>query len=311
VSVVKEETQAPGFRARLWTIASAILALVVILASGYYIARNISTGLGQVLAAGLRINYWLILLSLAITMTCTFLGAWEWKLLLAGLGYDLGTRKGLKIHLMANIAKYVPGYAWQLIGKAYLCEKATIPRKYTATSIALELFFIMSTGFLLVLLTLPGAHLVAMSPAAVLGLYGLALLGGGIIFLGLPLSARRWTLFLGAENLPRVRWELLSLAGLAIFLTWLLLGSGFCVLAAAVYPFQVSRVPSLLLALASSSLVSLLIIFVPTGLGVRESAVTFLLSVWMPPPIAALIAILARLVLVVGEAIGFVITLRL
>jgi uncharacterized membrane protein YbhN (UPF0104 family) len=305
---VKKE---PGFRVRVWTIARTILVPVVVLASGYYMARNISKGLSQVLAAGPKISYWLILLSLVITMICTFLGGWEWKLLLAGLGYDLEARKGLKIHLMANIAKYAPGYAWQVIGKAYLCEKATIPRKYTATSIALEIVFILSTGSLIVLLTLPATHLVEMSPAMVLGIYGLALVMGGIIFLGLPLSSRWWTRFLGAENLHRVKWWLLSLAGLAIFLTWLLLGSGFCLLTAALYPFQVGQVPSLLFALTSSYLISLLIIFVPTGIGVRESALTFLLSVWMPPPIAALMAILTRLVLVVGEVIGFVIALRL
>jgi uncharacterized membrane protein YbhN (UPF0104 family) len=47
--------------------------------------------------------------------------------------------------------------------------------------------------------------------------------------------------------------------------------------------------------LAISSTLGLIAIFAPSGLGVREGVLVYLLSLMMPPPIAVIISILTRI----------------
>ncbi len=292
-------------------ILKALLIAATVAISFYYIAHTIISNAEALLQAQANVSYAMLLCSIGITTVCVFLGGWEWQLLLTALGHEVGVRQGLRIHLIANVAKYVPGFVWQIVGKAYLCHQAHVPRRHTTVAIGFEFVSIISTGLLAALVTLPGSGLMTMSLEERWAVYGLAALMGGVVFLGLPLGLQAGINVLYRDEDWKIRWGLVSLALVAMFLTWLLWGVGFCSLVAALYPVRSAQVPTFIFTLAASFVFSLLIIFVPTGIGVRESAMTFLLSTALPPSIAALTAILTRLVLVVGEVIGFVVALRL
>ena len=50
-------------------------------------------------------------------------------------GGRLGYKRTLKIFLITNLAKYVPGEVWTMAGKVYLCVKEGIPIAKTSASV--------------------------------------------------------------------------------------------------------------------------------------------------------------------------------
>jgi uncharacterized membrane protein YbhN (UPF0104 family) len=228
--------------------------------------------------------------------------------------HPLDFRSGIRIHVAANLAKYLPGYGWQVLGKAYLSRQVGVPGGPIAASMALELLSILVTGLLLVVLLFPltpfvplmeNLRYVALSLAAVAAIAFLLLLprlarwtAGKIV------AWRHWTLG------SRTDWNRIGLVILLIFLTWILLGAGFWFTVLSVSPLSFYDLPTCIFALALSFVISLAVILVPGGIGVRESAITFFLSTIVPAPTAAAIAILARLVLIVSEVLAFLLTAR-
>jgi hypothetical protein len=296
--------------------AVRVTAIVLVVGfSSYYLGRNILQGLDDLLAAAVRINYCSLAISLLLTVGCTILGAWEWQLLLRGLGHDLGARKGMRIHLLASVAKYAPGYLWQILGKVYLSERQSVSRKRAVASVGVEFSLIVVTGTLLALMTLPSTGLLDSPLLPNLG-PGIALILVPLAVLPLLLPALRrassWSQI--GERFPIVNelnYTLLVGVTVAIYLTWLVLGLGFVLLIDSVYPISANDIPTYIFALAASFILGLLALFAPSGIGVRESTMAFLLGSCMPLSVASVIAILARVVTMFADAACFVVGLGL
>ncbi|MGZ3495027.1 MAG: hypothetical protein ACXWM6_10665, partial [Thermodesulfobacteriota bacterium] len=78
-------------------------------------------------------------------------------------------------------------------------------------------------------------------------------------------------------------------------LSWMVGGIGFYLFTASVYPVSLQYLLFLTGALAASSMLGLMAIFAPSGLGVREGALVYLLSFLMATPIAVIISVLTRI----------------
>jgi uncharacterized membrane protein YbhN (UPF0104 family) len=72
-------------------------------------------------------------------------------------------------------------------------------------------------------------------------------------------------------------------------------GVGFYLFVDSVYPVAPQYILFLTGALAISSTLGLVAIFAPSGLGVREGALVYLLLLMMPPPVAVIISVLTRI----------------
>jgi uncharacterized membrane protein YbhN (UPF0104 family) len=83
----------------------------------------------------------------------------------------------------------------------------------------------------------------------------------------------------------------------------------FCALA--LRPIGLAAWPALTSSWAATSVLSLAIVFVPMGLGIKEGVLAFLLGLQMPAAVAAVVAVLTRVLSVIGEAIWFFIAQRL
>jgi uncharacterized membrane protein YbhN (UPF0104 family) len=77
--------------------------------------------------------------------------------------------------------------------------------------------------------------------------------------------------------------------------SWLAGGIGFYLFVDSIYPVTLQSILFLTGALAISSTLGLVAIFAPSGLGVREGALVYLLSFMMATPVAAVISILTRI----------------
>jgi uncharacterized membrane protein YbhN (UPF0104 family) len=78
-------------------------------------------------------------------------------------------------------------------------------------------------------------------------------------------------------------------------ISWVIGGVGFYLFVDSVYPVAPPYILFLTGALAISSTLGLIAIFAPSGLGVREGALVYLLLLMMPAPVAVIISILTRI----------------
>lgn len=291
-------------------VARAVAALVVIGASVYYLAR-VAGQSGEHLEWGaLRLEAGPLAISLGLTVFCVGLGGWAWQLILAGLGYALSLDACLAIQTTSNLAKYVPGYAWQVLGKAYLTRRADVPTRSVALALALEFGGLLLTGLLVALAfmpahaSLPGLGRLPVGWRAALGATLLAIL------LILPRLLRIWRAratrpgaqcAIGVGARPTRVW-----GGLAVMLVaWVLFGVAFGQIIGTLHPASRGEWPLSIYSLTVSFVVSLLAVFVPGGIGLREGIMTYVLSVRLPTGVALAAAVLSRLILVLSELIAF------
>jgi hypothetical protein len=78
-------------------------------------------------------------------------------------------------------------------------------------------------------------------------------------------------------------------------IAWAIGGIGFYLFVDSVFPVAPQSILFLTGALAISSILGLIAIFAPSGLGVREGALVYLLSLMMETPVAVIISILTRI----------------
>jgi glycosyltransferase 2 family protein len=240
-----------------------------------------------------------------LTTLAVYLGGLGWWLTLRGLGQKALLAPSLRAHLLSNLAKYMPGFAWQLVGKAYLAQKMGLSRRAAGVGMALEIAQLILTGLALAAVLLP-EELVRNWPVTA-GLEVVTLrITGLVAFAVLPVAAAgflawRWRDQAGVQLRPLV----VGAATLVILLSWLLFGYAFWWIGTSLGPLPAADLPLFIFTLAASFLLGLAIVIVPGSLGVRESIMVFLLgSAHLPSALAVVIAGLSRVIVILSELAG-------
>jgi len=106
-------------------------------------------------------------------------------------------------------------------------------------------------------------------------------------------------------------WDILWILFVCI-LSWIVGGIGFYLFIDSVHPVAPQYILFLTGALAASSTLGLIAIFAPSGLGVREGALVYLLSFVMAAPVGVILSILTRIWMTLIEIglIGMIYLLR-
>lgn len=287
------------FRNRWLRIGLQVVVLALSLA---YLAANLAQA-GEA-GRGVQLHYGRLALAWALAMGSVLLGAAAWRLTLRGLGLPAGWKESLRAHLLSNLAKYAPGYAWQLLGKAYLTRQMGLSARAIGLAMLLELGQLVSIGLVLAVVSLPAGLALPWAGAAGLAQSLHRCRWFALPFLALiPLAlilARKRNLAFGLEL--KIAPGMILAASLAIAAGWLLLGASFWLLGAALLPLTAADFPFFLFTLAASFLIGLAIVVAPGSLGVRESLMVYLLrSAQVPAPTAVLVAALSRLVITLAE----------
>ncbi len=272
------------------------MQIAVLLASILYLGYNLRA-LSFEEATTWRWPYFA--LAWGLTFIATWMGAVGWWLILQTLRIPsvpsfLSTSA---IHLKANLAKYLPGYGWQLAGKAYLAHWHGIESRQLGAAMLLELVTVLGVG--VVFAAIISLFISLPIPYSLVIFIQIAGGTAGIVLLFLPFvwsyGARR---FHTPVMLDR-HFYMLTVGTMGT--GWISLGVGLWALVAVLRPIDWTSLPYFLFTIAGGILVSLAVLFAPAGLGVRESVITFLLTPVLGPGEAVLVATLSRVVLITGE----------
>lgn len=248
-----------------------------------------------------RLNGWLIAAAWLLNIALHGSGAFCWVLLLRGFGQKIDWLDGIRVNLNSSIARYVPGYIWQFVGKAYLTSEMGVPLRITNMLMAWELVMLIGCGIAVALVFIPRALIAEWGLPA----WGYpAMITLGIALYGLVLAFPWFAEKVFARSLLNglhLHKRFFFLAALIIAANWVL--NGVC-LWLTTSAFGIARpdwIPFHVFSFSLSLVTGILIILVPNGLGIREGMMTYLLIHLMPESLALLIATVSRLEMVTGE----------
>ncbi|HLE50667.1 MAG TPA: lysylphosphatidylglycerol synthase domain-containing protein [Anaerolineales bacterium] len=283
-----------------WTIQTIVIALCLI-----YLAINLKNA--QEILAGLKPDFSNLFAALGLTIVAVFLGASGWWFTLRALGQPVNWLGSARAHCLSNLAKYIPGYAWQLLGKAYLTNQMGLPNSAVGLGMFLELLNLLLTGIFLGLILLPADLVLQWSNSQPLTSLLPFIRALCLILLGLfPMIIsstlkRRYGDQPGLQIVPAMIWA----AALTSLVAWLFFGLAFWLLGASMTPVPYTKIPLFIFTLAVSLIIGLVIIFVPGGLGIRESIMVLVLSPnYLSAPVAVIVAALSRLIVILSELLS-------
>lgn len=251
----------------------------------------------------LQFNGWYLLLATILALLSRYIGTFTWIIILRTLGaadIHLG-RQLMYVYAKAWMGRYIPGTAPWILGKIYFASKHGISKQKLAVSSLLE------GGIQIVtLLVFSLALLISDKRLNVLGagfkVLMVAVAIAGIIVLLPPVFNRLFSL-----GYRLVRRKPMETGHLATNRT-ILYGAGLYLLSAAANGLSLFFIAkgidpglsysNMVFAIGAASLAgaaSMLAVFAPSGLGVREGIQLVLFALIMPKDLAVAVTIMTRL----------------
>lgn len=285
----------PEGRLKRFLVLVGQLALTVLVT--WFVVDRLGPGFQEL--RGLDPSAWRPRLVPALASCILLLLAYFWSAALWGrLVLDLGGPRvpvadAVRLFMVANLGRYLPGKVWQIAGLAVLARRRGVPAT-TATAAA-----VLGQGIALVAATLVGLGALAGGPPRFrsVGLAG-AVIMGVVVLVGLlpPVFRRVAALWFrlarqeappGLGSVHAVRWLLYYTAN------WALYAFSFWVLAASFG--HAGRILPVASAFAAAYVLGYVMIFAPAGVGVREGFLVAFLTPQIGAAPSGVLAVVARI----------------
>jgi len=297
----------PGHRG-VRRLLSAALVAAALLFVGIAIARNAD----QLRAFEWRPDLPLLLISIPLHTLVLAWGVWVWgRVLVRFEGGHASLPQLQRIWFLSGVARYIPGKVWQFVAVADLAERAGLSRVLLLTSMIIQMAFTLLAAALLAAATLPlpliGIDVGPAIATAVAALIALLLVHPALLNAVLRLVPR-------TMHRDVLTWRGGWMDGIALLamsvLSWLFYGAAFHLFVASLTPVPLDALPTLAGVNALAFAAGYLAVLAPAGLGVREGAMTVLLSPLLPLGVAAVVSALARLWTIGAELLGALLFVR-
>ena len=303
------EAAAPEARRSPWRRwAGTLFVTVAFIFLALYVASNLEA---------LRAHRWsvrpgLLALSLALHVVGLWWGVYVWKLLLARLGIGVALVQLARVWFLSGLGRYIPGKIWQFVGAAHLGAAVGLPARVTVSSLVANTAFFLVGALLVSVYLLPAPIVELGGPLATvlpwLAPFALLLVHPAVIRFALSLASRAT----GGEAIAyRGGW--LQGVGLVVLATigWAITGFSLFLFIISLTPLASGAAPAIIGINALSFVIGYLVFVAPAGLGAKEGALAAMLSFFVPAPVAAVIAVAARLWTVSAEILPALVLLRI
>ncbi|MEM9539448.1 MAG: lysylphosphatidylglycerol synthase domain-containing protein [Cyanobacteria bacterium P01_E01_bin.42] len=223
-----------------------------------------------------NIDWGYLAIALLVTLLAHCWTGWVWGWILAFLGHSVTPRWSIRIYLITNIAKYIPGNIWHFYGRIRAAKEREIPLAIATVSILLEPLLLVAAAIVWALFSYPqfnpGWQFLVLS-GVLIGIHPILLNPALAIAAKLKGKSKEMAT---AKSQFRVRsYPFLPLLGEFIFLG--LRGGGFLMVILALYPLEFGQLPQLFGAFIIAWLLGMVIPGSPGGIGVFEgTAITLL-----------------------------------
>jgi hypothetical protein len=260
-----------------------------------FMFRSLYLDWEQIVTYNWDFDYLSLAFAFSLMLSATALYAFLWKLILERLGTPLTYGKSYRIFFLSQLGRYIPGKIWSILGLVYLSQQEGVSTVISGASVLLQLLLQIVSGVIAFALALPFWREVESltGMAVVVGVLGLclALLHPALVTRGINLGLR-----LTGQAEMELAWSYSYLLGqLALWVGfWLLNGVAYHFL---IRSIDSSPLPNFVVLAGIFSLawvVGFLSLVTPSGLGVMEGTLAFLLSFHLPLHVATIVALWTR-----------------
>ena len=274
-----------------FTLLGIFLFIIMIMYVGYNLYREGS----ELLPYFAALNFWWVLGSFLMYSCALALALVIWLAMMMRLTGNKDIKRHIQVYCYTNLARRIPGPLLHVVGRAYLYRKDKIGIVPVSTASGLEFVLLVVSGLIA---------------------YSMLDLWNGLtyrsfilllcIFFGLLLvhpHNLRWILQkLGQPVFGDILTyrDILLWLGLYV-LIWFAGGLSLCCTVNALLPINFSQVVGIMAAWSLSGVLATIVVFLPSGLGLREITLSALLLPFMPSTFAVTIALLIRFLLTFYE----------
>lgn len=281
------------------------LQLLIIVIIFFFMGKIIYQNWEKVSSYEWNVKYTKLGFSVIMLLVANFFAAVVWNKILRKIGVRLDYTSSMAIWFISRLYRYLPGKIWGIVGRIYLCEKHGISRSKAGVSIILEQSYVLITGILTFLISLPfwQSRDSLSNITSIFFAFPVVL-----IFLHpWPLTIILNPVLKWMKRSPieiRVSFRNLIEIFLLCILFWAFWGFSFFIFVNSIYPIEFSKIIIISGIFAISFVIGYLSIIVPMGLGIREGIMSLLLNSYMPITMAIIISLLCRVWLIVVELLG-------
>lgn len=277
-----------------------ILESVFIGLSLVLIMRALVVSLTQINESDIRFDAAPIPIALAATLLSILGGALGWAHIVRALSPKTSYAQAIRYHLISIAVKYLPGFGWQQVSKVVQLNRNDISLPLATLHVTLEMALIIITG------AITGALCFVLSQSSKLlwpsaDVIELLIFSLGILIF-FPILSSAWINKRIEHDLDHVQLALnLLVAEMFIVSSWIFLGLGLWSTSRVLYDTGYADIPYVILSVAIGFILSLVIIFVPNGWGVRELILSALLQSILPTSASIATSIIFRGVVIIVE----------
>ncbi|MCS7221183.1 MAG: lysylphosphatidylglycerol synthase domain-containing protein [Anaerolineae bacterium] len=228
-----------------------------------------------------------------------------WRTCLCNLGGRLTYRQAGMIWFLSNLVRYIPGNVWQFVGMAALAGEEDVPAEATLTSVVVHQALSATSVVTLAAVYFAWAGHIEMLRLTI----PLAVMVGALLVAIRPRWMERGlNLVLRLLRRPPLRVTLTTRQIIQMlpgyWASWALAGLGFAAVVRALTPLSWVLTPHLAMAFVLAYFIGYISLLTPSGLGVREGAMMWLLSGFLTAPIPVVASLVGRIWLTMGEVMG-------
>ena len=280
------ETIEPKRRSNRWGLLFTIL---MVGAAGLALVYMVYRDWEILLSYDWQIHPWPLAATVLLHAITMLFGSWNWGVVMDHFSQKLPYVRHFRYFCLSHAAKRLPGTLWYIAGRATLYRQEGIDARLTSLASGIEYALTTLSGILVGIvfsLSILDAYnisrwLLILPLAAIIALFHPRVLG--IIFRFLKVELNRF----GPGDL--LRWT----AGFTF--QWLLSGLLFFTFINIIYPLPLDRLGYVIGVWVSVIMVTRLLLFAPSNLGITEIGFSLLLAAVIPAPIAVAAAVFFRL----------------
>lgn len=286
-----------------------ILQTLIIILIFFYLIRYLIINWTKIPFDEIHLNLLFLLISFLV-LTPHFLSYGKsWQAIMKVLGNSISFAQSIWIISTTQIAKYLPGRVWYMLGRIYVGKQEKMDGKIVAVSVILETCLLITTGGILYLLSVISmgkfnvTNIIICTVLIIVAISGSnpKLLSWGTNIILKILKKEVIKLNISYSHLFQI--------SLWFFGLWIAQVIGFYFLVTSIYLIPFAKIIDLTAAYTLSWIIGFIVIFAPGGLGVREGIMSLLLSSFIPTPLAIAISFLSRVWITVFEIVVFFIGL--
>jgi hypothetical protein len=241
-----------------------------------------------------------------------FLGLYAWHLLVSRLAHFNNLRLNIKLVLQSNLARRLPGSVWYVASRAVLYQDEGISKTTTSLLSAFELAMYIVSGMVVTLMTLPVWLGRSGLDQELRQIWLLAFfLPVSLVLVHPRISKWIWSRLNHRQPTLPLRWRDTILWLLLFIGTWVLGGAVLFSIINVFQPMPISEYIAITGMWAAAGTISLIGFVTISFFSLREVSLVFLLSQLVPVPIALIIAVVVRLLLLSGELLASLLAFRL